>query len=104
MATEDGRKLGKSGLRGENTIKELDEIARKLQGLAREAKWRWAIRLNGLRHDSTDKELDEIARKLQGLARDEGVTLENLYSYLIDQRDEAATDHISSSCNSLSDN
>jgi len=57
-----------------------------------------------LRHDSTDKELDEIARKLQELARDEGVTLENLDSYLIDQRDEAATDHISSSCNSLSDN
>jgi hypothetical protein len=57
-----------------------------------------------LRHDSTDKELDEIARKLQELARDEGVTLVNLDSYLIDQRDEAATDHISSSCNSLSDN
>ena len=82
-------------------------------------KWHWWIEADGmnqplckdhnidginLRHDSTDKELDEIARKLQELARDEGVTLENLDSYLIDQRDEAATDHISSSCNSLSDN
>ena len=41
-----------------------------------------------LRHDSTDKELDEIAKTLHGVARDEGVTLENLDRYLIDQRDE----------------
>ena len=41
----------------------------------------------GLDHDSTDADLDKIAEDLRGIAIDDGVTLENLDEYLIDQRE-----------------
>lgn len=40
-----------------------------------------------LRHVSTDAELGEFAEILRGIAIDDGVTLENLDEYLIDQRE-----------------
>ena len=40
-----------------------------------------------LRHVSTDAELGEFAEIMRGIAIDDGVTLENLDEYLIDQRE-----------------